>query len=152
MRMLNVQDDGVEIQSGLVSEELMNAVIAELNETDLSMPTHEIRHADKKFSTIAALVKSENLIREATKQLQQTPSLVRVIFFDKTPEKNWRVTWHQDKTVALNKKFTGSGWDVWSVKEGVFHVQPPLEVLNKMLTFRVHLDPADEYNGCLRNL
>ncbi len=87
MRMLNVQDDGVEIQRGLVSEELMNAVIAELYETDLSMPTHGIRHADKKFSSIAALVKSENLIREATKQLQQTPSLVRVIFFDKTPEK-----------------------------------------------------------------
>jgi ectoine hydroxylase-related dioxygenase (phytanoyl-CoA dioxygenase family) len=29
-------------------------------------------------------------------------------------------------------------------------VQPPIEVLEHMVTFRVHLDSADESNGCLR--
>jgi len=29
-------------------------------------------------------------------------------------------------------------------------VQPPVSVLNQMITFRVHLDPASSENGCLR--
>lgn len=29
-------------------------------------------------------------------------------------------------------------------------MQPPLEVLNQMLTLRIHIDPADDQNGCLQ--
>jgi ectoine hydroxylase-related dioxygenase (phytanoyl-CoA dioxygenase family) len=36
------------------------------------------------------------------------------------------------------------------VKEGVLHVQPPPQVLDKMITLRVHLDDTHEENGCLR--
>ena len=42
--------------------------------------------------------------------------LVRAIFFDKTPEKNWFVSWHQDKTVALNRRVEMEGWGPWSSK------------------------------------
>jgi ectoine hydroxylase-related dioxygenase (phytanoyl-CoA dioxygenase family) len=42
------------------------------------------------------------------------------------------------------------GWGSWSIKDGVHHVQPPVEVLNKMLTLRLHIDCADEQNGCLK--
>lgn len=77
-------------------------------------------------------------------------NLVRALFFDKTPEKNWLVTWHQDKTVTLNKQTDLAGWGPWSVKDGVCHVQPPVAILNKMVTFRLHLDSADETNGCLK--
>jgi ectoine hydroxylase-related dioxygenase (phytanoyl-CoA dioxygenase family) len=40
----------------------------------------------------------------------------------------------------------------WSVKEGVPHVQPPVELLEQMLTVRLHLDDCDETNGALRVL
>lgn len=36
------------------------------------------------------------------------------------------------------------------MKDGTYHVQPPVAVLDKMVTFRLHLDPADETNGCLK--
>jgi ectoine hydroxylase-related dioxygenase (phytanoyl-CoA dioxygenase family) len=36
------------------------------------------------------------------------------------------------------------------VKEGVVHVQPPVEVLQRMLTVRIHLDDTDGENGALR--
>ena len=41
------------------------------------------------------------------------------------------------------------GYSSWSVKDGVLHVQPPEEILEQMLTVRLHLDPADERNGAL---
>jgi ectoine hydroxylase-related dioxygenase (phytanoyl-CoA dioxygenase family) len=34
-------------------------------------------------------------------------------------------------------------------QEGVAHVQPPIAALERMLTVRLHLDPADESNGAL---
>lgn len=43
-----------------------------------------------------------------------------------------------------------SGWGPWSLKDNAHHVQPPLEVLNYMFTFRLHLDDADKNNGCLK--
>lgn len=60
------------------------------------------------------------------------------------------VSWHQDKTVVLTEKKEIEGWGPWSIKDNAHHVQPPLEVLNHMITFRLHLDEADKNNGCLK--
>ena len=86
----------------------------------------------------------------AREYLKGEPKIVKVIMFDKTTDKNWLVTWHQDKTVSLNTKKDIPGWGPWSLKDGIHHVQPDLSVLEDMITFRVHLDDADETNGCLK--
>lgn len=75
--------------------------------------------------------------------------MVRSILFNKSDQANWRVAWHQDLTIAVAEKAELEGYSAWSVKEGVLHVQPPEEILEHMLTVRVHLDPADETNGAL---
>lgn len=77
---------------------------------------------------------------------------VRAILFDKTPDANWKVAWHQDLTIAVRKKREVEGFGPWSVKDGVTHVQPPKRVLERMLTLRLHLDDCDENNGPLRVL
>jgi ectoine hydroxylase-related dioxygenase (phytanoyl-CoA dioxygenase family) len=75
---------------------------------------------------------------------------VRAIFFDKTPETNWKVIWHQDLTIAVRERREASGYGPWSVKEGVIHVQPPVAVLENMLAIRLHLDDCDADNGPVR--
>lgn len=75
---------------------------------------------------------------------------MRTIYFDKTSQNNWYVTWHQDRTVAVSGQFSATGWGQWTKKAGVWHVQPPLEVLEDMLTIRIHLDDTERSNGCLR--
>lgn len=150
MLNLKLQKHGIEIKAGLVSDKLIQSVISEVNSHDESMPKHGIRNAEKKFPSIFKLVSSKALIDEAQKVLGKKPRVVRVIFFNKTMEKNWLVTWHQDKTVTVNKKFNLKGWEPWSLKDGTHHVQPPVEILNQMVTFRVHLDPTTNENGCLK--
>ena len=150
MRNLNLQENGVEIKSDLVSNDLIHSVISEVSASDQSMKKHGIRNAEKKFPSISNLIGSGAIVEEARKILGKDPQIVRVIFFDKTPEKNWLVTWHQDKTVALNQKFDLQGWERWTLKDGTHHVQPPVEVLDQMITIRLHLDPADDENGCLK--
>lgn len=79
---------------------------------------------------------------------------VRTILFDKTPDANWDVPWHQDATIAVASRpdnlADAPGFGPWSIKEGVHHVQPPAGVLERMLTLRLHLDDCPEDNGALR--
>jgi ectoine hydroxylase-related dioxygenase (phytanoyl-CoA dioxygenase family) len=76
--------------------------------------------------------------------------VVRGAFFDKTPEANWKIVWHQDTTIAVKEKREVAGYGPWSIKAGVFNVQPPASVLERMLAIRIHLDDTDESNGALR--
>ncbi|HEY0098873.1 MAG TPA: phytanoyl-CoA dioxygenase family protein [Pyrinomonadaceae bacterium] len=78
--------------------------------------------------------------------------VVRSILFDKTPEANWKVAWHQDLSIAVRERRNAEGFGAWSEKAGVTHVQPPAEVLEGMLAVRLHLDASDEANAPLRVL
>lgn len=72
---------------------------------------------------------------------------VRGILFDKTPDANWKVAWHQDLTIAVRGRREVEGFGPWSEKAGVASVQPPASVLERMITVRLHLDDCFAENG-----
>jgi len=72
---------------------------------------------------------------------------VRGILFDKTPDANWKVAWHQDLSIAVRERREVEGFGPWSEKAGVTHVQPPASVLERMVTVRLHLDDCGPDNG-----
>jgi len=109
-----------------------------------------IRGIEKKSSVIGGLISSEKMLSTAKSFLKSKPSFVRALLFNKTVENNWTVSWHQDRTVAISKQFKREGWGPWSIKDRIHHVQPPLDVLENMITFRIHLDDVDKENGCLK--
>ena len=80
------------------------------------------------------------------------PRPVRAIFFDKSPGTNWLVPWHQDLTIAVTHQTDAPGFGPWSQKDGMIHVQPPVAVLQDMITLRLHLDDTDESSGALKLL
>lgn len=78
---------------------------------------------------------------------------VRAIFFDKVPDANWSLFWHQDNVVAVKERLDAPGFVGWSQKAGgVWQVQPPAEILANMIAVRVHLDDCGADNGPLRVL
>jgi hypothetical protein len=70
---------------------------------------------------------------------------VRAILFDKSPQTNWGLGWHQDRTIAVRRRREVAGFGPWTVKRGMTHVAPPIDLLGRMLTIRINLDdvPAD---------
>ncbi len=44
------------------------------------------------------------------------------------------------------------GFGPWSMKDGVPHVQPPVALLEAVVTMRIHLDACDAENGALKVL
>jgi hypothetical protein len=101
---------------------------------------------------VAELARSSRLLDLVRPLLPGEPRPVRTIYFDKSPEANWLVAWHQDLTLALRERHEIPDFGPWSVKEGIPHVQPPAELLARMITVRLHLDDADADNGALRVL
>jgi phytanoyl-CoA dioxygenase PhyH len=77
---------------------------------------------------------------------------VRVLAFDKTPASNWNLGWHQDRVVAVKERRDVSGFGNWTLKNGVPHVEAPVEVLRNMFSLRLHLDDCNAENGALKIL
>ena len=74
---------------------------------------------------------------------------VRAILFDKTETANWSLGWHQDRTVVVAERREVPGFGPWTVKAGLPHVAPPFELLARMVTVRIHLDPFGPGNAPL---
>jgi ectoine hydroxylase-related dioxygenase (phytanoyl-CoA dioxygenase family) len=75
---------------------------------------------------------------------------VKATLFDKTPQANWKVSWHQDVTISVRERLPVAGFEAWSYKDGTPHVQPPASVLEGMLAVRIHLDDCGLDNGPVR--
>lgn len=75
---------------------------------------------------------------------------VRAVLFDKTPDANWIVAWHQDRTIVVRERIEVPGFGPWSTKDGLLHVAPPISILEGMATLRLHLDDCDDDNAPLR--
>ena len=74
---------------------------------------------------------------------------VRAILFDKTAATNWALGWHQDRTIAVKERIPVDDFDIWSIKSGMQHVEPPFALLSGMVTLRVHIDPVPASNAPL---
>jgi hypothetical protein len=74
---------------------------------------------------------------------------VSATLFDKSPERNWSLGWHQDRTIAVRARIDTPGFIAWTTKAGIAHVVPPFEILERMLTVRIHLDPVGPDNAPL---
>ena len=86
----------------------------------------------------------------ATDLLGEKAMPVRAILFDKVEGRNWTLGWHQDTKIAVREAKDVPGFSGWSVKEGVTHTLPPVEVLEQCVALRLHLDPCPADNGPLQ--
>ena len=76
--------------------------------------------------------------------------VVKSIYFDKPQTSNWYVSYHQDLTISVDKKMDLEGFEFWTTKQNQFAVQPPLDILQSVVTVRIHLDETNESNGALK--
>jgi ectoine hydroxylase-related dioxygenase (phytanoyl-CoA dioxygenase family) len=144
---------------------LANAIDAETvsyltNELAKLKPSNSVRRKSETVYGVRNLLNLSPAIREFSRSksvrkiaenfLGKNAKVVRAIFFDKTAEANWKVPWHQDLTIAVKEKRETKGFTAWTRKAEIQHVQPPIEILEKMLTLRFHLDDADVDNGALK--
>lgn len=108
------------------------------------------RQIARRLPAAAELAHEPRFAALASELLGGPARLVRLLWFDKTPARNWPVLWHQDRTIAVAERVELAGFGPWSEKAGGVHVEPPLEVLERVVTLRLHLDPCGAGAGALR--
>lgn len=143
-----LQSDGYAVVPGVLSEPVIQDLLARL---DVEGGRGGSRLADQD-PVIRELAWSGVALTLARQALGEAARPVRILFFDKNPEANWSVPYHQDLTIAVRERAEVDGYRPWTIKAGIPHVQAPAEVLERMVAVRLHLDPCGEANGPLRVL
>jgi hypothetical protein len=142
-----LERDGAVLVPGLLSEDQIEALRVLADEAVGERPgARLLGHAD-----LVKVLSPEGPIGALAANLTSAAARpVRAVMFDKTPEANWIVAWHQDRVIPVRKRLEVEGFGPWSIKDGILHVAPPFVVLQRMITIRIHLDPVDIGNAPLR--
>jgi hypothetical protein len=156
-----LETDGFTILAGVLSPEQVARVLRELSAAlerqsqaagSIRGPAeiYAARNLFEAWPGVVALARTPRLMRAVTAVLGQECGLVRGLYFDKPPGASWALPWHKDMTIAVKRNDVASAlFSKPTRKAGVPHVEAPHEVLQTMLTARVHLDDVDDENGPL---
>ena len=117
-----------------------------------SSDTYGLRNLTDVVPEIESLVTEPGVVALVTAVLGANAFMVRATLFDKTEGANWGVFWHQDLSIAVQEKCELDGYSAWTKKAGVTCVQPPIEIMQRILTVRIHLDDCTAANGALKVL
>ncbi len=101
---------------------------------------------------VVAAWREPRLLQFVLDVLGADAGLVRGLYFDKPPEQTWALPWHKDLTITVREDCEVPGYSTPRQRAGVWHCEPPLDVLEAMLTLRIHLDAATADNGPLEVL
>jgi len=142
-----LEHDGFAVVPGLLDERSVNRLIAWMARADTG---YGKRNVLTDFKGVRAVARNRQIRSLVESVLGCDAFAVRGLFFDKTPAANWTVDWHQDRTIAVRERLNVPGFTLWTMKAGVPHVQPPVTILEQMLTLRLHIDDSDESSGPLR--
>jgi len=146
-----VEEQGFAIVPSVLSTRELIPILVSLADLEPPRGKAGIRHV-LNHPTVKVVAQNPRLLEMAQAVLGDAAFPFRATLFDKTPEANWLITWHQDTALPLQEKIETPGWGPWSVKEGVIYAHAPAATLEQVLALRLHLDDLTEDGGPLRVL
>ncbi len=149
-------DEGYSLRKGVLSEAQLDDVVRAIDHAKISATVRKrgagvfaMRHLLKEVTEVRELAESATILKMVKEILGGAAFPVRAVLLDNDPDAHWYMTWHQDLHIGVKKRLELPGFSTWSVKNGILHVQPPVEYLSRMLTVRLHLDDCLANDGAL---
>lgn len=134
--------------------EAMVAAVAAMDGTAAGVmrteETYAIRQVVKHVPALLPIVLNERMQELLARHIGADACVCKSIWFDKPPGGNWFVGYHQDISINVARKVEAEGYSRWTSKHGLIGVVPPVDVLERVLTVRIHVDRADALNGALK--
>ena len=134
---------------------MLRSTLAEVSQSGAAASRAGDRGLFARCDSVRKLAVSDPALALARALIGDEARPVKATLFDKAAGANWTLPWHQDLTVALRLPSGDPdptrlpGFARWRVKGGVTHAEAPLDLLNRMLDLRIHLDDCDSRNGPL---
>lgn len=160
MNLLKVfSEQGFHVVNDIYNKEEVDAISNFINNLDTTNPIFRktndlfaIRQFVKEFPEIKELLFNKKLKEIINNIGGEDYFIVKSIYFDKPEKSNWFVSYHQDLTISVDKKIEDENFSNWTKKHNQFAVQPSAEILENIVTIRIHLDDTNENNGALKVL
>ena len=133
---------------GVLSRQEADALARDLSSGTLQRSRAGARHL-LSVPAIAALARDPRLIELAASELGCEPLPFGATLFDKSPDANWLVAWHQDTALPFVERREVAGWGPWSKKAGIDYAHAPAAALSMIVALRVHLVDSTWDNGPL---
>jgi ectoine hydroxylase-related dioxygenase (phytanoyl-CoA dioxygenase family) len=149
--MVAIERNGFEIIPGILASAEADGLLEDLHAALAGRTRAGARHA-LRHPCVRKLSEDSRLIVLAREVLGRDAFPFRATLFDKSPQSNWLVVWHQDTALPLRERRDHPEWGPWSVKDGVTYAHAPAAALGRVLALRVHLDDSLAENGPLRVL
>jgi ectoine hydroxylase-related dioxygenase (phytanoyl-CoA dioxygenase family) len=135
----------------IFSQADLQQLTAELSAAPLQRTRAGARHV-LGCAAVARVAQDPRLLDIASEWLGGTAVPFKATLFDKSPDANWLVAWHQDTALPIVEHQETAGWGPWSEKAGVLYAHAPSRVLERVVALRIHLDDSTAGNGPLRVL
>jgi len=148
---MTTSDGGHEIIERVFATADMRQVVGDLARTTLDRTRAGARHI-LEVPVIGDLARDDRLLVIARRFVGQEAVPFRATLFDKSPDANWLVVWHQDTALPLRHRSDSTEWGPWSTKAGVLYAHAPALALEQVVALRVSLDDSLATNGPLRVL
>lgn len=144
---MSLHELGFEIITDCLSEDQCDAILQRLNGVDSTGSRTLLQEPWCRELADALLRKVGLVVPELAKLVA-----VQCTYFCKSPNRNWFVSWHQDRSIPVADNAAAATARGRSKKEGQLFIQAPDDLLLQMLAVRLHLDDSTEQNGPLRVL
>jgi len=145
----SVVQRGFAIAPSLIEEGEAESALSDLEAANLNRSRAGARHILSQ-PRVQRLANDPRVLNLARAVLGEKALPFRATLFDKSPNSNWLVVWHQDTALPLQEKREAPGWGPWSVKDGITYAHAPAKALEQVLALRIHLDDSTDSNGPLR--
>jgi ectoine hydroxylase-related dioxygenase (phytanoyl-CoA dioxygenase family) len=142
---------GFEIIPAVLERHEIADVAASLEEEGLERSRAGARHL-MRHRVVHQVAHDPRLVALACRFLGPSAIPFRATLFDKSPDNNWLVVWHQDTALPVRERRDVSGWGPWSVKAGIPYAHAPAAALSRVVALRLHIDDSRPDNGPLRVL
>lgn len=141
-------NQGYVITRDLISPDVIEKLLVELENIG-AFDYDQVQNSNLLSTSKAAkdIAYDSSLLALLTQISGQMMFPVKAFILDKSMTSNWEIPWHQDLAIAVEEYKNLPGYTNWSVEVGIPHVHPPAEVLNKLITLRIHLDQCTIQNS-----
>jgi ectoine hydroxylase-related dioxygenase (phytanoyl-CoA dioxygenase family) len=146
---MQISDPGFAVRSGVLQPDEFSAIASLLDSEHRSRAGRRHLLSDESVGHVA---NDRRMLMLAAEFIGSSPMPFKATLFDKSPDSNWLVVWHQDIALPVRARVEADGWGPWSTKGGQLYAHAPASVLEQVVALRLHLDDSTADNGSLRVL
>jgi hypothetical protein len=138
---MTAQESGYQMVDGVFLSDEMEALSSVISGCRARRTRAGVRHLMSE-PAVVDFCRDVRLMELASAWLGKSAVPFRATLFDKSPDSNWLIPWHQDTALPVVTRFESPGWGPWSEKAGIAYSHAPAWALERVIALRVHLDPS----------